>query len=254
LQLERQVRLAIADGVLQPGDRLPSVRATAARLGLATNTVARAYGALAREGILVTRPGGGTLVAPREALNLPSLARQRREDVERLTREFAVRVLALNAEPRDVVHTMTREFTRRGLVFELLPVMVTPVDDEPSSLSSRNQLRGTIQDIRGGEQIVEVRFRVRNGTEVVAVVTRASLERLGLRVDGGLIAHIKATQITDPSHRRPRGRGERLPSLSPPRVADLTHPAPSGGHWCISCRWRTWSRWAHDRGGRRRCV
>jgi DNA-binding transcriptional MocR family regulator len=33
LQLERQMRLAIADGVLQPGDRLPSERATAARLG-----------------------------------------------------------------------------------------------------------------------------------------------------------------------------------------------------------------------------
>jgi DNA-binding transcriptional MocR family regulator len=54
VQLERQLRIAVADGVLQPGDRLPSVRATAAQLGLATNTVGRAYSELARGGVLVS--------------------------------------------------------------------------------------------------------------------------------------------------------------------------------------------------------
>src|SRR5262245_36307855 len=79
VQLQRQVRIAAAEGVPQPGERLPSVRATAAELDRATNTVARAYAELAREGVLVTRPGGGSSIAPRHALDRPALVRQRQE-------------------------------------------------------------------------------------------------------------------------------------------------------------------------------
>ena len=75
VQLERRVRLAIADGTLQPGDRLPSVRQVAARLGVATNTVGRAYAQLAREGVIVARAGGGSEVAPRETLDRTALVR-----------------------------------------------------------------------------------------------------------------------------------------------------------------------------------
>src|SRR3954452_4069854 len=75
VQLERRVRLAIADGTLQPGDRLPSVRQLAGRLGLAPNTVGRAYAELAREGVIVARAGGGSEVAPRESLDRTALAR-----------------------------------------------------------------------------------------------------------------------------------------------------------------------------------
>jgi molybdopterin-binding protein len=48
---------------------------------------------------------------------------------------------------------------------------------------------------RGGEQIVEVRFRVRDGAEVVAVVTRASLERLRLQTGKPVVAHIKRPKL-----------------------------------------------------------
>ena len=196
VQLERQVRIAVADGVLRPGDRLLSVRAAAAQLGLATNTVGRAYADLAREGVLVTRPGGGSSVATFDALDQPSLARQRRERVEALARQITVRALSLGLAPAEVLQAVAREFAQRGRPVEAGTQIVAPVDDEPALLSARNQIRGTIVDIRGGEQIVEVRFSVRDGTEVVAVVTRSSLERLGLQVDKPLVAHIKATEIT----------------------------------------------------------
>lgn len=50
---------------LRPGDRLPSSRELVARLGVSPVTVSRALAQLAAEGLVVTRPGSGTYVAPR---------------------------------------------------------------------------------------------------------------------------------------------------------------------------------------------
>jgi GntR family transcriptional regulator len=52
----------VAAGLLRTGDRLPTVRALAARLGLATNTVARAYQELEADGLVSTRRRVGTVV------------------------------------------------------------------------------------------------------------------------------------------------------------------------------------------------
>ncbi len=57
--IERQVM----DGRLQPGQRLDPVRATAAELGLAPNTVASAYRILGERGVLVGKGRRGTFVA-----------------------------------------------------------------------------------------------------------------------------------------------------------------------------------------------
>jgi DNA-binding transcriptional regulator YhcF (GntR family) len=62
-QLRRQVAAAAADGTLAPGHRLPTVRALADELGLAANTVAKAYRALEADGVVETHGRRGTLVA-----------------------------------------------------------------------------------------------------------------------------------------------------------------------------------------------
>jgi GntR family transcriptional regulator len=114
VQLERRVRVAVADGTLQPGDRLPSVRALARRLGLATNTVGRAYADLAREGVITARAGGGSEVAPREVLDEPALARSRQERLRTLARQAAVRGLALGFDPAEIVNAVAAELAARG--------------------------------------------------------------------------------------------------------------------------------------------
>ncbi|MFG2858591.1 GntR family transcriptional regulator [Streptomyces mirabilis] len=58
-------RRAITDGDLRPGDRLPTVRETAERFGVATATVTRAYKMLKSEGLTVPRERVGTVVADR---------------------------------------------------------------------------------------------------------------------------------------------------------------------------------------------
>jgi len=64
-QLARGIRARIERGTLTPGERVPSVRRLALELGLAANTVAKAYRALEGEGLLLGRGRHGTFVAGR---------------------------------------------------------------------------------------------------------------------------------------------------------------------------------------------
>lgn len=62
-QLRTQIIGGVRDGRLPPGTRLPTVRELAGQLGLAVNTVARAYRELESAGVLETRGRFGTFVA-----------------------------------------------------------------------------------------------------------------------------------------------------------------------------------------------
>lgn len=62
-QIRQQYRLLITGGALLVGTRLPTVRRLAADLGLAVNTVARAYRELEADGLVHARGRGGTVVA-----------------------------------------------------------------------------------------------------------------------------------------------------------------------------------------------
>jgi len=59
-QLKQQLTALVDSGVLAPGTKLPTVRALATELGLAPNTVARAYRELEAAGVLQTRGRSGT--------------------------------------------------------------------------------------------------------------------------------------------------------------------------------------------------
>jgi DNA-binding transcriptional regulator YhcF (GntR family) len=62
-QLRTQLAIRAASGDLPAGTRLPTVRALAAELGLAVNTVARAYRELETDGVITTEGRRGTFVA-----------------------------------------------------------------------------------------------------------------------------------------------------------------------------------------------
>jgi len=62
-QLRRQVADAVAEGSLAPGTRMPTVRALAAELDLAVNTVAKAYRALETDHVIETRGRAGSFVS-----------------------------------------------------------------------------------------------------------------------------------------------------------------------------------------------
>ncbi len=61
-QIISQLRRAIAAREIKPGDPLPTVRQLAGDLGVNFNTVANAYRALAKEGLVETHQGRGARV------------------------------------------------------------------------------------------------------------------------------------------------------------------------------------------------
>jgi len=65
LQIVQQVRQALRMGVLDLGDKLPTVREVVAATAVNPNTVLKAYRDLEREGLVEPRAGLGTFVVGR---------------------------------------------------------------------------------------------------------------------------------------------------------------------------------------------
>ena len=102
-QIYTRFRSAIAEGLLQPGARIPAARALALELGLARGTVESAYALLTAEGYVETRGQAGTIVTPA------------------LLRHAAV---APAAPPKDPVRTLPGSPTVAGRPFQMgLPAL-----------------------------------------------------------------------------------------------------------------------------------
>jgi Predicted transcriptional regulators len=78
-QIRAQIATMIEAGALPAGTQLPPIRQLAADLGLAANTVARAYRELEAGGWVVSRVRHGTTVAARRRMPAADVRRRLRE-------------------------------------------------------------------------------------------------------------------------------------------------------------------------------
>ena len=111
LQLEGQVKQAVAAGALRTGEALPSTRKLAAQLRINPNTVARAYQNLERDGVTRSVPGGGTFVAD----GLPGLLKS--EKVKRLrphARQMAVEGRQMRLTREEILKLVEEELDKLG--------------------------------------------------------------------------------------------------------------------------------------------
>lgn len=68
-QIKESLCRLILSGVLQTGERLPSVRELAGTLAINPNTIQRAYRELELEGFIYSMPGKGSFVSPLEQVD-----------------------------------------------------------------------------------------------------------------------------------------------------------------------------------------
>ena len=86
-QVVYAVRRAVVTGQLRAGDPFPSVRALSQALKINPNTAHKIIGTLTEEGLLVVRPGIGTVVAESRAGGSAARRTILEQDAERLVIE-----------------------------------------------------------------------------------------------------------------------------------------------------------------------
>jgi len=92
-QVVNQIQSQLVNGILKPGDQLPTVRALAEELRVNFNTIARAYRLLDEARIISTQQGRGTYITeipPPEVTE-----RLRHESLQALTERFINEALRL---------------------------------------------------------------------------------------------------------------------------------------------------------------
>jgi GntR family transcriptional regulator len=109
VQVETQIKNAIAAGALKSGQPLPSVRKLAAELGINPNTAARAYQELEREGTITTVPGGGTFVAGGQPRFLKS---ERIRRLQPYARQIAVEGTQLGLNETEILDLVQEELAK----------------------------------------------------------------------------------------------------------------------------------------------
>lgn len=108
-QLSGAITRRIQSGTLAPGSRLPTVRWLAAELGLAANTVAKAYRELGSAGLVVGRGRQGTFVVERLPDRLPEPERRLADAAE----AYARRAVQLGFEPGEARRALDVVLRRR---------------------------------------------------------------------------------------------------------------------------------------------
>jgi GntR family transcriptional regulator len=108
-QIIDQVKSSIATGLLEPGDRLPTVRQLAVELSVNPNTVARAYTELELTGLVETQMGSGTFVGQR-AVERDDI--ERRRLLEQLCQEFLSKVSTHGFTLDDILENLSQRKNR----------------------------------------------------------------------------------------------------------------------------------------------
>ncbi len=113
-QIIFQVEMAIADGRLEKGVQLPTVRALAVDLSVNPNTVARAYAEMEIRNIVVTQQGSGTFISDKE-ISIDGIERER--ILSQITKEYITKASSYGFQPSELIEAikdMGSEVHKRG--------------------------------------------------------------------------------------------------------------------------------------------
>jgi GntR family transcriptional regulator/MocR family aminotransferase len=260
-QIARHITVAIAEGALPAGGRLPSWRDLAAQLGVARGTVRAAYEKLTDQGLLVTAGSAGTRVSASMPM-LPAAAAADKEEL--LSEDFRYhsdqgRVFQMGVPAHDAFPaTLWARLHRQAVQ---VTSMRTGHSDPRGLLELRAALAAHVAIARGIECspeqiIVTAGFRGGLGISLCAIgaagrqawvedpgypVTRRALEISGVHpvavpIDGhGLVvergrdvAPVAALAVVTPGQQAPSGV-----TLAPHRRTELLQWASRSGAWIV---------------------
>ncbi|MEU9615824.1 GntR family transcriptional regulator [Streptomyces sp. NPDC048209] len=202
-------RQRIQDGTLRPGDTMPSFKASRDQFGVAHSTVNRAYRALKMEGLTLSKPGVGTIVAApastsigtRVALHAATGSAMAGGESSRILEvgtvgADALVALRLEVPPGTPVQVRRRVVSRGGMPVHLSSsyypayvIAVTPELQEPVSTGASRELAAERLGVAQDQVLEEVTSRL---------ATAAEKETLGLTASEVVVTQIVRTvTLTD---------------------------------------------------------
>jgi GntR family transcriptional regulator/MocR family aminotransferase len=213
-QVYRQIRAAIADGLLRPGQALPSTRELAGQLNVSRNTVGAAYERLVADGLARSRPGVGTFVDDRISAveNSPSRPRSPLRPVP--VWDHIDEVNATTTEPEydfrsgiPDVHLFPYATWRSLISRHLSPRKATTTQPDPAGhMGLRASLARQIRLSRGVEASPSDMFIARGSHEAIELAAKVLLEpgdivaveNPGYRPADGIFASLGMTVVHVP--------------------------------------------------------
>ena len=99
-QVTDQIKESIADGTLQPEDKLPSIREMSKELKISIITIKRAYADMESEGFIYTRTGMGSFVAN---VNKNTLREDKLDEIKKEIRRILAAGEKVNIHKNDVI-------------------------------------------------------------------------------------------------------------------------------------------------------
>ncbi|MFH8581592.1 GntR family transcriptional regulator [Streptomyces zaomyceticus] len=200
-EIAAHFRQQIQDGTLRPGDTMPSYKQASEQFGVAHTTVNRAYRVLKMEGLTLTKPGVGTIVAApasnnigtRVALHAATGSALEDGESSRIFEVGTVGADALVASRLDVppgtpVQVRRRVVSRGGVpvhvsssYYPAYVIAVTPELQEPVSTGASRELAAARLGLAQEQALEEVTSRA---------ATAAEKEALGLTA-----AEVGVTQV-----------------------------------------------------------
>jgi GntR family transcriptional regulator len=113
-QVVRQIKFAIAGGVLKEGELIPSVRELARQLTINPNTVARAYHRLQDESVLTSVRGPGLAVAVGAAKRC---SQQRVELIRARLEQVLAEAKQSRIDPAELRELVEQQLEKQGSVY-----------------------------------------------------------------------------------------------------------------------------------------
>ncbi|MFK8110929.1 MAG: GntR family transcriptional regulator [Rubripirellula sp.] len=108
-QVIDQIRHAVASEKIKVGEPLPSVRALAGELLVNPNTIAKAYSALVRDGVLESQQGRGYFVAERREIYT---RKERQRRLEEVLDPFLAEAITLGFDEQQIVDEIRKRLAR----------------------------------------------------------------------------------------------------------------------------------------------
>ncbi|MBQ9148203.1 MAG: GntR family transcriptional regulator [Oscillospiraceae bacterium] len=103
-QIVDRFREQISAGILESGDRLPSVRELAVQLSINPNTIQRSYRQLEAEGWITTMPGKGCFVC-----GLPEYTMEQRQELLAAFDRSAAALLRIGTTREELITRLQKE-------------------------------------------------------------------------------------------------------------------------------------------------